>query len=109
MKQNPLSSPVALSYYAVSGIVGWCFGSFILGDNPFRHIPRDIRIEEGYVRPSEAEIRLEDFDLNGKNETILRVDGIDYLFKYDENKNPFLVKYDIEPMKKIPPKIVLKE
>jgi len=108
MRENISRLPVAISYI-FGGVATWVIGNFLAGDNPFSQRPRDIRVEEGYVKPSNIEIKLEDLDLNGKNETILRVDATDYLFKYDGNKNPFLVKYDIEPGKEIPPKIVLKK
>ncbi len=77
-------------------INGTSFATFyLLGYQPTNFIPRDIKIETGFVEPSKLEIKLRDIDKNGRNETLIEYDGKSYLLKLDEQGNPKVQAYEI--------------
>jgi hypothetical protein len=54
------------------------------------------KISHKQVKPSELEIRLTDLDGDGQKETVMRVQGQDYLLKIDAEGKTQLLKYRIE-------------
>jgi len=58
-------------------------------------IPKGVAIENEFVNPSDLEIKLEDRDNNGKNETVMKIKGKEYALIY-ENENPVLKQYRSE-------------
>lgn len=76
--------------------------SYLSGGQIFNTIPRDYKIQSGYVQPSKLEIKLKDIDRNGTNETLLIYDGRDYLLKLDEEGKPIVKDYYVffVPMQK---------
>lgn len=91
-------------YIVISKSVAYLFsGRDVSGTN--RIMPRDIAIQEGYVKPSEIEIKLTDLDGDGKNETIMKVGGekgTNYLIKYNKDGIPTLQKYVIKSDEVVP-------
>ncbi len=72
--------------------------TYLSGYQPFNRIPTDKKIEQGYVRPSQLEIVLNDVDGNGTNETLLKYGGKSYLLKLDEQGRPSVQAYKIQPV-----------
>jgi hypothetical protein len=71
---------------------------YLEGNQPFNTIPRNNEINQEYVQPSQLEIKLKDLDGNGTNETILKYQDAEYLFKVDENGRPIVQAYEIQPI-----------
>lgn len=53
----------------------------------------------GYVLPSQCKIYLKDEDADGRNETIMKVRGKDYLLRYDSTGTPEIIQYKVMPKK----------
>src|SRR3989338_5751784 len=75
----------------------WGFMHYVLGFQYWNMIPMDRKIEVGFVIPSKLEIKLQDLNGNGKNETLMAYDGKTYLLKLDEQGNPKIQAYKIAP------------
>ncbi len=58
-----------------------------------RDISQIGKVESGFVDPSKLEVKLDDINRNGKNETHLVYDGIDYLLELSEEGKPMIVEY----------------
>ncbi|MEK6840401.1 MAG: hypothetical protein AABX79_00410 [Nanoarchaeota archaeon] len=83
--------------------------TYLGGENPSKMIPTERKVESGYVRPSKLEIKLEDINGNGTNETLLKYDGKSYLLKLDEQGIPKIQTYEVIPAKVIPAKVIPKQ
>jgi len=98
---------------AILGFIGGAIFSIfgIVSDNVnYISIKKTDNVEQGFVIPSKLEkMSVENLDLTGKPETILKYDGKDYLFKVGKDGIPICVPYEIEPSKYIPPRIIIKE
>ena len=72
---------------------------FVLGDMVVegirrydgRIIPNPSAIQQGYAIPAKLRVRVRDLDRDGKGQTILHYDSLDYLLKLEENR-PVLVQ-----------------
>ena len=77
--------------------------NYLSGESYFRHMPRDdINIEEGFVKPSEIEIMLNDLGRNGKNENNYEHRQKNYFLKYDKDRTSILQPYKVRPTEIIP-------
>lgn len=85
----------ALTAATFSYVIGWEQGNR-------KAMPSDTQVQSGYIAPSNLEIECKDLDGNGEPETIIKVDGMSYLLKYDANGNPVIQAYDIKPAEIIP-------
>ena len=54
-------------------------------------------MQEGYIIPSKLEIKLEDIDNNGQEETLMNYDGNSYLLQLDQNGKPVIREYEVIP------------
>ena len=72
---------------------------YLKGIDSSHTIPRDVKVKEGFVKPSKIEIILKDIDKDGKNETIMRYNNVEYLLTTDTTGKPILNQYSVEPMK----------
>ncbi|VVB84104.1 Uncharacterised protein [uncultured archaeon] len=78
-------------------------GDYLInGVNPFKMMPLDREIQSGYVQPSKLEIKLEDLNNDGSNETLMKYDGKLYLLKIDKQENPIIQPYKIIPAQIVP-------
>ena len=71
---------------------------------PFKTIPRDNNVSEGYVLPSKLEIHLQNLDEKDGNETIIKYTGKDYLFRVNHREQPVVVPYAIKSAEILPGK-----
>ena len=81
-------------------IIGFCLGfstAVLINHNHNSTFPKqpDSKIQEGFVKTSRLEIKLEDRDNNGKKETILKYEGKPYLLR-EINGKPVIKSYDIK-------------
>ncbi len=88
----------------VGAVAGYLAGMALLGHNPFNYIPLEKRVEEGYAKPSKIEIKLEDLDKDGQNETLLDYNGKSYLLMLDKNGTPVIQSYEVTPQQVVPKK-----
>ncbi len=70
---------------------------YLNGKKPFNRITIDNQIEDGYVLTSELEIKLQDNNGDGSNETLIVYKGKQYLFKLNEQGIPTVQAYSIQP------------
>ena len=104
-KDTSLSGAVKF-YKKPQTLVGFVVGAVIAGNavnlyhsnsgRQIPNIPRNAKIQSGYVSPTNIGIRTEDYDGNGERETIATIDGIDYLVKYNSGNKPSLSEFRIE-------------
>ena len=87
-------------------------GAAICGINLYnnwnlKNMPNTDKVDAGYVVPSKLEIKVEDVKLNGSRETIVKYEGIPYLFMIDQKTGaPKVVPYEIKQVELVPPKVL---
>ena len=64
-------------------------------------IPRTKQVQQGYIVPSEIEIKCKDLDGNGEPETIIKIGDKSYLLIEVDGK-PIISPYEIKPAEVIP-------
>ena len=90
-----------LDYYLKVGLTGALIGivastsSLLVHNSTNNCFPNDKKVQAGYIAPSRLEICLEDLDLNGEKETIVKVDKKPYLLKEADGR-PQLLPYEIK-------------
>lgn len=83
-------------------VIGFDYGlTYWKGYQPYNRIPTDRKIEVGYTNPSRLEIKLEDLNKNGFNETLLNYDEKSYLLREVDGK-PVILDYEIKPVEIVP-------
>lgn len=98
---------ISLTGYLIGMLVGaggLLISNAISGDSPFtkHRIPQTTKVQQRYAVPSKLEIELQDLDMNGQKETILKYDGQSYLLTLDEHGRPRIQAYEIKPAEVIP-------
>jgi len=68
----------------------------------YNFFPKEETVQEGFIAPSDLEIKLEDLDHNGEPETIIRVGEETYLLKYDQEGKPTIQSYELKPAEIFP-------
>lgn len=101
-----LSLPSVLAGVVIS-LGTLSLSAYLTGVRP-TFIPLDLNIQPDYIKPSQLEIRLNDLDGDGGNETIIRIKGKNYLLKYDLNGKPAIVEYEIVEYEIKPAEIIQK-
>ena len=95
-------SKLSIWQIVLVGFAGY-FGSKALSYLPkSNYIPSTEKVQEGYAIPNKLEIKLEDLDGNGKEETIMRYNGKSYLLKIDDAGNPTVQTYEIRSVEVVP-------
>ncbi|MDD5650753.1 MAG: hypothetical protein PHF86_10135 [Candidatus Nanoarchaeia archaeon] len=64
-------------------------------------IPKVEQVQKGYIAPSKLEIFCKDLDGNGEQETLIKIEGKDYLLR-EINGKPTLSSYKVNPAEIIP-------
>ena len=88
----------------------WMFNAFIWGFNvrgcadhaSDRYIPSDSKVAAGYVAPSKLEVKCKDIDGRDGKETVLKVNGVEYLLKYDVDSVPRIYKFGVDSARVVP-------
>ncbi len=102
-EQNKAKDKTMFNQFALGTLVG----SFITGSAAAvgiyltNSIPNLSNVQSGYIAPSQLRVRTADLDKNGELETIMQVDGKDYLLR-EVNGRPLLSPYTVEPAKIVP-------
>jgi hypothetical protein len=78
-------------------VIGWSAHSFL--GRQHNSIPNVIKVQTGYIAPSQLEVRVADLDKNGELETILQIGDKPYALREVDGK-PVLSEYEI-PQKKL--------
>ncbi len=87
---------------------GWILGfltGYVLSQayiDRTNYIPRVRQVQQGYAIPNKLEIKVEDLDLNGEKESILKYDGKSYLLQVDEQNRPYIAEYEIKSTEIVP-------
>ena len=91
------------------GFIVVLFGTmgYLFGANGLNTIPT-LKAKNGYVQPSELEIKLQDLNEDGENETVFEYRGKSYL-ALDDNGKLKVMRYNLTPREIIPPKIIYRE
>jgi len=82
------TSPEKLLFYGFHIIAG---SALIFGALREEYLAN--RVEQGYIKPRNIEVKTEDSNHNGLRETIIKVDNKKYLLKYNENGMPTICPY----------------
>lgn len=80
------------------GIVVALLGGTIYIHGCINKVPNTDKVQSGYVAPSKLEVKLGDLDGDGEVETIVKIDGKQYLLKQDAKGKPQLFAYEIKPV-----------
>ena len=83
----------------LSFLLGYLGSAYITRSN---YIPKSDEVQQGYAIPNKLEIKVEDLDLNGEKESILKYDGKSYLLQVDGQNRPYIAEYEIKPAKIVP-------
>jgi hypothetical protein len=78
------------------GLVGLWIG---VGDYVLSNIFSERNLQRGYIAPSKIEIKCEDLDKDGKNETIMKIGNKPYLLR-EIDGSPVLLPYEIKVLTK---------
>lgn len=69
------------------------------GQDSSHMIPLDINVKEGFVKPSKLDVILKDVDKDGKNETVIKHQNVEYLLRTDASGKLYLSRFSVEPAK----------
>ncbi len=75
----------------ITMVIGNCTGKIISNS------PNDVK--QDYVIPKNLEVKVQDINQDGTNETIIKYNGTNYLFKTNEKGIPTAYPYEITPKK----------
>ena len=80
---------VAIISTIIAYSIGWYFGTKVPNS-----IPQPKNVQEGFVNLGTLEIKLQDIDGNGKNEVVMKYNGVNYLLTL-EKERPEVRDYEI--------------
>jgi len=68
----------------------------IIRNSYYNEFPKTEQVQQGYVIPSNLEIKLRDLDRNGEDEVLMIYNGESYLLRLDEQGRPQVQTYEVE-------------
>lgn len=101
LRIDKMDVKTAIGYYLYGGFMAFQCGIYLANDahKEDNLIPKVEHVQSEYIAPSKLEIKCEDLDGDSKLETVMKINGKQYLLK-NVNGRPTLLEYKAKPSEK---------